>query len=123
MTRDVCTFRFSNDGIVDGGDVSKERENIDETVRKEKPSKRRLKKEKAIEMATRRKQTGRATAMRNALNYVSMVGSLNSLSIRFPLASFHGSVLFFVISLAHRFVISMRVYSGNTPEANGNSRN
>lgn len=62
----------SNDGIVDGGDVSKERENIDETVRKEKPSKRRLKKEKAIEMATRRKQTGRATAMRNALNYVSM---------------------------------------------------
>jgi len=75
-------FPFRNDEAIDDNDIlNKDDEKDGITVPSKGPSKRQLKREKAIQIATRNRETNKLNTMQKALSYVSMVGSSNLLQI------------------------------------------
>jgi len=72
---------FRNEETIDDNDISNEDDGKDITVPSKEPSKRQLKREKAIRIAAQTKETNKLNIMQKALSYVSMVGSSNLLYI------------------------------------------
>ncbi|KAH0944858.1 hypothetical protein HN011_002517, partial [Eciton burchellii] len=62
----------TNDEAIDDNDVPNKDDEKDITVPSKGPSKRQLKREKAIRIATRNRETNKLNIMRKALSYVSM---------------------------------------------------
>jgi len=77
-------FSFRNDEAIDDNDVPNKDDEKDIAVPSKGPSKRQLKREKAIRIATRNRETNKLNIMRKALSYVSMVSSLNPRTYLFP---------------------------------------